>query len=281
MIRRIVRNLGLGKRLLLASAGIAVVAGPVLAGLVNVPRGEAQAPSSPQAREIFNQAMQAYGEARYEIAIGYLQQVLEIEPTATETELYLGDSHSYRFVPGDKTAQNAAHAVHAIEAFEKVLKRDANNVAAIAGLANVYSKMQEYRKAREYYLRQTRLTPLDPQPFYSVAATNWVIAFNGRPQAPAEEQADLLEEGLRHADVALALDSTFEEAFAYKNLLLRQKAKMTADESEKAKLIAEADRWFQKALEARKNKKTQNNLVAPPPPPPPPPSPPAGSLRRP
>ncbi len=62
----------------------------------------------------------------------------------------------------------------------------------------------------------------------------------------------------------------------YRNLLLRQKAEITTDATERARLLSESDAWFNRALEVRAQNRT-NTVAAVPgvgaaPPPPPPPS---------
>jgi hypothetical protein len=55
----------------------------------------------------------------------------------------------------------------------------------------------------------------------------------------------------------------------YKNLLLREKARLAVDPAEKARLTALADEWFNKALETRKlNAQIGRGPLTPPSPPP-------------
>jgi hypothetical protein len=133
------------------------------------------------------------------------------------------------------------------------------------------------------------LEPLKPAAFYAIGAIDWILAYDKQNPATPEEKTQLIEEGLHQLDIALALDPNYEDAMTYKNLLLREKAILASDATEKSKLIAEADQWFNKALETRR-KRTQaqgtlsglpvspigrvaDDFVAPPPPPPPPPPP--------
>jgi hypothetical protein len=53
-------------------------------------------------------------------------------------------------------------------------------------------------------------------------------------------------------DLALALNPNYDDAMTYKNLLLREKARLATDPAEKARLTSLADDWFQWALETRK-----------------------------
>ena len=46
----------------------------------------------------------------------------------------------------------------------------------------------------------------------------------------------------------------------YKNLLYRQKAELSESEDEKKQLIAQADEWFNKALETRKKNAEKKKL---------------------
>jgi len=69
---------------------------------------------------------------------------------------------------------------------------------------------------------------------------------------PLEEQIKLVDEGITYADKALALNQDYDEAMSYKNLLLREKARLAETEDQKALLTKQADDWFTKALDTRK-----------------------------
>src|SRR5207237_5837694 len=56
------------------------------------------------------------------------------------------------------------------EGFQNVLKRDANNLAAIAGLAGIYQNTMDLPKAHDYYVRLEQLDPLKPVAFYAVGS---------------------------------------------------------------------------------------------------------------
>src|SRR6266581_1840132 len=59
---------------------------------------------------------------------------------------------------------------------------------------------------------------------------------------------------------ALGLDPNYEDAMTYKNLLYREKARLSESEDEKKQLIAQADEWFNKALETRKKNAEKKKL---------------------
>ena len=66
---------------------------------------------------------------------------------------------------------------------------------------------------------------------------------------------------------------------AYINLLLRIEAAIVDDESRSAELIAQANGWVQKTLDAKKQQATRGAGTLPQAPPPPPPPPPPGTVQ--
>ncbi len=267
-----------GAGALMSAVFIAAAACVVFVVLFSTFTAEAQTTSALQARDNLNQGVRAFEEARYEAATAYFQQALTLDPRLTEAELNLANTYSARFIPGSQTEENRAFANKAIESFQDVLKKDPNKVAALGGLAAVYQGMNDFRKAHEFYLRAAQLEPLNPIPFCAVGSVDWYLAFNKMTPVGPEEKAVFIEEGLRDVDIAIALKPDYDEAMTFKNLLLREKAMMSPDSAGKNSLMAEADIWFSKALEARRSKPPKSAVPsgsfmwAPPPPPPPPPS---------
>ncbi|MBI4472395.1 MAG: TonB family protein [Acidobacteria bacterium] len=231
-------------------------------------------------RDILNQGVRAFREGRYQDAIASFEEAVRLSPGWTVAELYLARAYLQQYVPGSQTAESQQIAQRAIERFESVLEKEPNNAAAVAGLASIYQNSGLLGKAREFHLRNAALNPLDAVAFYQVAAIDWILAANRKAsELPAPHERDgFIEEGLRYVDIALSIDPNFEDAMSYKNLLLREKAKWTTGAAEKSRLIGEADHWFNRALESRRNKQSARRMssdLSPIPPPPPPPPPPA------
>jgi tetratricopeptide (TPR) repeat protein len=205
-----------------------------------------------QARDNLNKGVRAFRNAEYEGAVDYFKEAIRLDPELTNAELYLATAYAQQFIPGAVSDDNQKNADMAIATFENVLKRDASNVTAIGGLASIYQNTNQFQKAREFYLKNAELEPSNPTPFYAVGSVNWIMVFNKNNPPPEEEQKQLIEEGLSNLDKALAINPDFEDAMTYKNLLYREKARLSMDEAEKTQLIAQADEWFNKALETRK-----------------------------
>jgi tetratricopeptide (TPR) repeat protein len=205
-----------------------------------------------QARDNLNKGVRAFRDAKYEAAISYFQEAMKLDPGLTYAELYLATAYAQQFIPGATSEQNQKMADMAIQTFEQVLQREPNNPFAVAGLASIFYNTNQFQKAREYHLKNTQIDPQNAVAHYSVGSVNWVIVENKITPPTPEEKDRLIAEGLQHIDTALTINPDYDDAMTYKNLLIRQKAELAATEEEKAQLIAEADEWFNKALETRK-----------------------------
>jgi len=205
-----------------------------------------------QARDNLNKGVRAFRDAKFEAAVNYFQEAIKLDPTLTNAELYLATAYSQQYIPGAQSPENQQFADKAVETFSKVLEREPTNASAVAGLASIYQNTNQFQKSREMYLKNAELDPENPTPHYAVGSVDWIIVFDKAAPPPPEEQSRLVEEGLSHLDRALELNPDYEDAMTYKNLLFREKARLTENEEEKAKYIAEADKWFNMALDTRK-----------------------------
>jgi tetratricopeptide (TPR) repeat protein len=205
-----------------------------------------------QARDQLIKGQQAFKNAKYESAVDHFKQAMELDPNLTMAELYLGTAYSQQFIPGAQSPENKSMGDLAIKTFENILTREPSNVSAIAGLAFMYQNTFQFQKAHEFYLKQAQLDQQNPVPFYAVASVDWIMVSNKAEPPPLEEQVKLVDEGIAYADKALALNQDYDEAMSYKNLLLREKARLAETEDQKALLTKQADDWFTKALDTRK-----------------------------
>jgi tetratricopeptide (TPR) repeat protein len=210
-----------------------------------------------QARDNLNKGVRAFRDAHYENAVRYFQQAVQLDPDLTTAEIYLGTAYAQQYVPGGRGEDNEKNAQMAIQTFENVLKREPNNVNAIAGLASVYYNLgqadkKQLQKAHDYYMKYAQLDSMNPVPYYTIGALDWLVVYDKSNTFSTEEQLKFIDEGLANIDKALALNPDYDDAMTYKNLLYRLKADRADNEEEKKKLIALADEWFNKGLETRK-----------------------------
>jgi TonB family protein len=239
--------------------------------------GQNPDPLKAQARDMLDKGVLAFKDGNPQLAADSFARALQIDPDLTTAELYLGMTYASMYTP-----QNPEAGKKAIESLQRVLEKQPNNQEAVMRLGALFHSIDP-RKARDLYLNLTKSSPQDPVAFYSLGAVNWTLAFNKTNPPPDGERLVLVDEGLRSLDVALTLNPQYEDAMVYKNLLLRQKAELTPDATERARLVDEADRLFVRALDLRRQNQRAAQApaagaaaAAPPPlPSPPPPQPPA------
>jgi len=205
-----------------------------------------------QARDNLVKGIKAFKETKYEDAVKYFDTARQQDPDLADAELYLATSYAQLFNPSlPAEGENEQHARKAIATFEGVLKKDPKNASAVAGLAGLYQGLKDLNTSREYYKKQTEIEPNNPVPYYAIASTNWLRVRDRNVPLSEEEKVQAVEEGLQYVDKALEKDPNYQDALAYKNLLLRDKAAATKDPAEAKRLHEEADIFYKKALEVR------------------------------
>ena len=74
-------------------------------------------------------------------------------------------------------------------------------------------------------------------------------------RAELKEKYDaLLQKGIDNLQKSLDIDNQYDDAMAYMNLLIRERADLSEDKDEYKKQIEVADGWLQKALDVKKAK---------------------------
>jgi hypothetical protein len=68
------------------------------------------------------------------------------------------------------------------------------------------------------------------------------------------EWLDTINQGIQHLEQALQVDPEYDEAMAYMNLLIRERADLADSPEQYRKDIEVADNWVQKALDTKKIK---------------------------
>src|SRR5438093_389937 len=124
------------------------------------------------ARDNLNKGVRAFRDAHYENAVKYFQEAVQLDPDLTTAEIYLATAYAQQYVPNGRGEDNAKNAQMAIQTFENVLKRDPNNVNAIAGLASIYQNQgqedtKNLRKSHDYYMKYAQLDDKNPVPYYA------------------------------------------------------------------------------------------------------------------
>ena len=116
--------------------------------------------------------------------------------------------------------------------------------------AQFYNRQGDFDRTMQMLHRVTEIEPANPQAFYQLAVFYEEKVRKDFTTGRAR-QTEYLAKGLEAIDRALALRPDYFEALTYKNLILRQQARLEADPVLQRGLIDEADRLQQQAIDVR------------------------------
>lgn len=225
-----------------------------------------------KARDRLNKGVRAYRDQRYQVAVDYFREAVNLDPTLTNARLYLATAYATQYVPGVESEENKRTGEEAIKAFQDVLKSDPNNASSVAGIASIYFNMGNFEEAKKWYKKRTEAEPNNPEPYYSIGVVDWTLSYKANqetrinklnnlpakdPLPPKErdpfrdQYQPMVDDGLQALRKAVELNPAYDDAMAYLNLLYRQKADMESDPAARESDLNEADKWFQKAKDIK------------------------------
>lgn len=237
-----------------------------------------------KARDHLNKGVQDFRNAQFQAAIDHFQKAVNLDPTLLNARLYLATAYAQQYLPGSDSPENVKVAQQAIDAFQDVIKMDTAKTGAtttaIASIAQIYYNMKKFDMAKQYNQRRIELEPNNPEPYYWIGVLDWGVCFprtqtlrmehniaapkdlthpNDLPVIPeklrkplAEQNAPLIDEGLKALTKAIELKPNDADSMVYLNLLYRQKAEIEPDNEARAADLKMAEEWVDKALAARK-----------------------------
>jgi TonB family protein len=236
-----------------------------------------------------NRGVQEFKAGRYPEAVAAFERAAAIDPSNVTAQLYLGSAYLQQFIPGAESAENLRLAETAQTHFQRALNLEPSNKVALASMASLALNQKKWDDAQQWYEKITASDPNNAGAWYSmgfIAWSKWYPAYakaraslGMRPEEPgpikdAGVRGDLqgryggvLESGLRALEKALEIDPQYDDAMAYMNLLIRERADLRDTAEEYKRDVAIADNWVMKTLAVKKAKAEQRNagVMVPPP----------------
>lgn len=229
-----------------------------------------------KARDHLNKGVQSFKNARYPEAVEHFKISVDLEPTFATARLYLATAYMMQYIPGADSPENNRMAKAAEDQFMEVLSQDAKNTVAIASIASLKLNQKEFDKAAEWYKKLIEVDPNNKEAYYSLGFIAWSkwypalmtarakLGMKQEEEGPIkdkkvvaslkEQYSQVIEEGIKGLEKALEIDKEYDDAMAYMNLLIRERADLAPDAATYKKEVEVANNWVQKALETKKIK---------------------------
>jgi len=239
-----------------------------------------------KSRDDLNKGVNAYRNAKYADAVNFFQEAIDLDPENGNARTYLAIAYMMQWIPGAESAENKQFATKAREEFNKVLEKNAQDTTALASLASLSyneaqslpneEKMVKLDEAAKYNEQLIASDPKARDAFYSLGVISQNKFYpalmsarlgagmkadepgplkDKKVRAELKEKYDaMLQKGIDNLQKSLDIDNQYDDAMAYMNLLIRERADLSEDKDEYKKQIEVADGWLQKALDVKKAK---------------------------
>lgn len=171
-----------------------------------------------------------------------IHRMIEMEPNAPENYFYLA-----------KIYEEAGRYDEAEQALLKAKEVKPSDPVVYTTMSGFYNRQGDFPKTMAALHQAADLEPNNPEGYQRVAVFYWEKAFRDHRISKAEK-LEYLKKGIEAADKAIALNPDYVDALTYKNILLRLQANETTDRAEQQRLIQEADRLRNRAIELNKRK---------------------------
>jgi len=229
-----------------------------------------------KSRDQLNKGVQAFKSAQYPEAVEHFKTAVDLEPDFAVARLYLATAYMQQYIPGATSPENTQMAEAAHDQFMKVLEKTPNDKVAIASIASLYLNQQKWDEAQQWNEKLIGVDPKNADAYYSlgfIAWSRWYPALAKAKAALGMRQEDpgpikdkkvkeelkakylpIVDAGLAALDKALQINPEYDDAMAYENLLVRERADLMDSKDEYEAQVKIADDWFQKTVQTRKIK---------------------------
>ena len=252
-----------------------------------------------RARDNLNQGVNAFKNAKFADAVSHFKTAVELDPSLASARLYLATAYRSQYIPGAESDENRDFAKRAMEEFTKVYEQEPTNKLALQSIASLHydqaqgltsldDKFKKLDEAKSWHEKILKVDPSAKESLYTIGVIAWAKTYPVRKKARVElkmrdedpgpikdvkvrkqlyeRNTPILDEGIVAMRKAIEVDKEYDDAMAYLNLLLREKADISDTTAMAKQFTDEADSWVQKAVETKKVKAarmpTQTGIVS-------------------
>lgn len=251
-----------------------------------------------RARDNLNQGVNAFKNAKFADAVSHFKTAVELDPSLSSARLYLATAYRSQYIPGAESEENRDFAKRAMEEFTKVYEQEPTNKLALQSIASLHydeaqgftaleDKFKKLDEAKSWHEKILKVDPSAKESLYTIGVIAWAKTYPIRKKARVElkmkdedpgpikdvkvrnqlaaRNMPIIEEGMAAMRKAIEVDKEYDDAMAYLNLLLREKADISDTTALAKQYSDEADNWVQRAVETKKVKAarmpTQTGIV--------------------
>ena len=244
-----------------------------------------------KARDHINKGVHAYKSARYDEAVEHFKTAVQLDPEFPTARLYLATAYMNQYIPGADSPENNQYAKAAQDEFLRVLENspddpDSRKVAIAylaslnyqqaSGIPKLEDKLRKLDEARAWYEKLVQVDPQNKEAWYSLGVITWAkwypelmaarTKLGMKPEDPGplkdakvraelrEKYGPMVEEGINNLEKALEVDPDYDDAMAYMNLLIRERADLADTPQQYKRDLEIAENWVDKTMETKKRK---------------------------
>ena len=240
-----------------------------------------------KSRDELNKGVAAFKNAKYTEAVEHFKTAVDLDGSNPNARLYLATAYMSQYIPGAESPENLQNAKAANDQFLKVLDQDPKNTVAVTSLASLHyseaqgstgleAKFKKLDEAKEWYEKLAQIDEKNKEAYYSLGVITWAkwypqlatarAKLGMKPEDPGPikdkklkeelkaQYGPMVEAGMKNLQKALDVDPQYDDAMAYMNLLIRERADLADTPEEYKKEVDIADNWVQKALDTKKVK---------------------------
>lgn len=245
-----------------------------------------------KARDHLNKGVASFKSAKYQDAVDHFKEAVKLDPNYPTARLYLATAYMNQYIPGADSPENNQMGQAAEDTFKQVLEQDPNNTLALASLASLKfqqsqgitdqdAKFKKLDEAKDWNQKLVAVDPKNKEANYSLGVIAWAKWYPAlmaeraklgmKPEDPgplkdkkAREElkakyGPMVDDGIKSLERALDIDKEYDDAMAYMNLLIRERADLAENPDDYRKQVETADNWVSRALETKKIKASRTS----------------------
>ncbi len=175
----------------------------------------------------------------------YFKGLIEYDPETPERYYALADVYERFHDPEEMPLLEQA-----IEAYKKPVEMSPNDALGYRQVANLLNKYGRFEETMDWLGKARDVNSQDPEGYYLIAVHYWDKVYRD-PDLASADKGEYIDLGIAQLDQSLEINAEYVDALIYKNLLLREKAKVNPRQSEA--LTAEANELRDRAMALRES----------------------------